>query len=51
MDGYPNVLTRYFHFWKADLCGKNLQYQKKVVPLHPLFGKSEASDDVNTRGD
>jgi hypothetical protein len=24
-----------------------LQYRKKVVPLHPHFGKSEAFDDVN----
>jgi hypothetical protein len=23
----------------------------KVVPLHPLFGKSEASDDANSRSD
>ena len=26
---------------------KSLQYRKKVVPLHPHFGKSEAFDDVN----
>jgi hypothetical protein len=26
-----------------------LQYRKKVVPLHPHFGKSEAFDDVNHR--
>jgi hypothetical protein len=24
-----------------------LQYRKKVVTLHPHFGKSEAFDDVN----
>ena len=26
---------------------KSLQYRKKVVPLHPHFGKTEAFDDVN----
>jgi hypothetical protein len=31
----------------TNIFRKNLQYRKKVVPLHPHFGKTEAFDDVN----
>ena len=31
----------------TNIFRKNLQYRKKVVPLHPHFGKTGAFDDVN----
>ena len=31
----------------TNIFRKSLLYQKKVVPLHPHFGKSGAFDDVN----